>query len=99
MAMTLSGKLAEGLIQENPSVVSRIQESAPSEVIEELRQKFPDFIRACDADSLALEEFLQYGPVARFHNILLDGFAILMKEIQSRRERKLALLKEKDSTA
>ncbi len=84
MAMTLSGKLAEALIKEHPPVVSRIQGSAPREVIEELRQKFPDFVRACDAEALAPEEFRQYGPFIRFQNAILDGLAILIKEIQSR---------------
>ncbi len=84
IGMTLSGKLAEALLKEHPPVVSRIQESAPASVIEELRQKFPDFVRACDADALAPEEFRQYGPFIRFQNAILDGLSILMKEIQSR---------------
>ncbi len=50
MAMTLSGKLTEALIQEHPQVLSRIKESAPSEMLEELRQKFPDFVRAIYAE-------------------------------------------------
>ena len=83
MAMTLSGKLAERLIKEHPPLVSRIQGSAPSSGIEELRQEFPDFVRACDADALVPEEFRQYGPFIRFQNAILDGLAILMKEIQS----------------
>jgi transaldolase len=87
MSMTLSGKLADTLVQEHPQVVSSIEESAPAEVLKELRQKFPDFIRACEVDGLAPEEFLKFGPVTRFHNILLDGFSVLIKEIQSRREK------------
>ena len=83
--MTLSGALAGALIQEHPPVVSRIHESAPAEAIKDLREKFPDFVRACDADALAPEEFRAYGPVVRFQNSLVDGLAILMKEIQSRR--------------
>lgn len=86
MAMTLGWGLAETLIREHHPVVSRIQESAPSEIIEELRQKFPDFIRACDAEALKPEGFRSYGPVVRFQNIFLNGFATLIKEIQSRRK-------------
>ncbi len=85
MAMTLSGKLAEELINMHPPVVNRIQESAPREAIDELRQKFPDFVRACDADALAPGEFRQYGPFIRFQNAILDGLDILMDQIQSRR--------------
>ena len=87
MAMTLSGKLAEALIKEHPPVVSGVQESAPREVIEELWQEFPGFVRACDAEALAPEEFREYGPFIRFQNAILDGLWILMKEIQSRSRR------------
>ena len=89
MAMTLSGKLTEALIQEHPPVVSRIQESAPRKAIEELRQKFPDFVRACDTEALSPAEFRQYGPFIRFQNAILDGLSILMKEIQSRKDARL----------
>jgi transaldolase len=88
IAATLSGKLTNALIQEHPPVVRRIHESAPPEVTEELRQKFPNFIRACDEDSMVPEEFRNYGPVVRFQNALLDGFSTIMKEIQSRNEKR-----------
>ena len=85
MAMTLSGKLAGELAKMHPPVVNCIQESAPREAIEELRQKFPDFVRACDADALVPWEFREYGPFIRFQNAIVDGLDILMKQIQSRK--------------
>ena len=87
IAMTLGGTLTESLLSEHPQTTDRVQESAPSETIAELRRKFPDFVRACDADALAPEDFRSYGPVVRFQDIFLGGFAALIKEIQSRRRK------------
>ena len=84
MAITLSGALAGTLIQENPDVVDRIEAAVAPEIIEELRQTFPDFVRACDQDALVPEEFRSYGPVVRFQNSLLNGFATVIGEIQAR---------------
>ena len=85
MAMTLSGTLTEALVRECPPVESRIEASAPREVIEELRQKFPDFVNACDEGSMVPESFRSYGPVVRFQKSLANGLEIIMKEIRSRR--------------
>jgi transaldolase len=85
MAITLSGALARKLIDENPPVVNRIEASAPDDVIRELRDVFPDFVRACDVDSLASEEFRAYGPVVRFQNSLLGGMGTIIKEIEAAR--------------
>ena len=87
MAITLSGKLARTLLADAPPVASRVQTSAPRKVIDELRQKFPDFVRACDQNSMASEEFRSYGPVVRFQNSLAEGIDTIVKEIQLRRER------------
>ena len=85
MAITLSGSLAERLLSEHPPAVSRIEESAAVEAIAELRQKFPDFVRACDEGMLRPEEFCVYGPVVRFQNTFLSAFGALVGEIQSLR--------------
>ena len=68
----------------NPDVVDRIEAEAAPEVIAELRQTFPDFVRACDQGALVPEEFRSYGPVVRFQNSLLKGFATVIGEIQAR---------------
>ena len=85
MAMTLSGKLTETLIKQSPRVESRIEASAPREMIEELRQKFPDFVTACDEGSMAPEIFRSYGPVVRFQKSLAEGLEIIINEIRKRR--------------
>ena len=84
MAVTLSGKLTETLVRESPRVESRIESSAPREVIEQLRQKFPDFVKACDEGSMVPENFRSYGPVVRFQNSLVDGLEIIISEIRTR---------------
>lgn len=84
IAITLSAALIEAVIKEPPPVVNRIQESAPAEAVAELREKFPDFVKACDVGALAPEQFHEYGPFIRFQNAILGGMGILMKEIQSR---------------
>ncbi|HCN07274.1 MAG TPA: hypothetical protein DIT01_05015, partial [Lentisphaeria bacterium] len=84
MAITLSGALAGTLIEENPDVVDRIEAEVAPEILAELRQTFPDFVRACDQGALVPEEFRSYGPVVRFQNSLLKGFATVIGEIQAR---------------
>ena len=85
MAVTLSGKLTEALVRESPRVESRIESSAPRAVIKPLRQKFPDFVTACDEGSMVPENFRSYGPVVRFQNGLIDGMEIIIREIRNRR--------------
>ena len=89
VGITLSGKLAQELIAANPPLAPRIDASSPPEVIAEVREKFPDFVRACDADAMDPAEFRSYGPVVRFQNALLEGFATVVEEIQSRRVKKV----------
>ena len=83
-AMTLSGALAETLIEEHPDVVNRMDTPAPQAVIKELRDKFPDFVRACDEGAMVPEEFRPYGPVVRFQNSLSKGFDTIIEQIQSK---------------
>ena len=85
MAMTLSGKLTEALVRESPRVESRIEASAPHEVVEQLRRKFPDFVNACDEGAMVSESFRSYGPVVRLQKIFADGLEIIMNEIRTRR--------------
>ena len=84
IAITLSGALAGALIDEHPPVIARTDAAAPEAVINQLRQTFPDFVRACDEGAIAPEDFRPYGPVQRFQNSLLDGLATIIGEIQSR---------------
>jgi transaldolase len=83
MAITLGGSLMDAVQREKPPLANRIEMSASPEVIRELRDKFPDFVRACDAGALAAEEFREYGPVARFQNSFLTGFDQLIQQVRS----------------
>ena len=44
------------MIQMDAKVVSRIDEFPSRDVIDELKQKIPDFSRAYDQDGLSIEE-------------------------------------------
>lgn len=83
MASTLGGSLMDAVQRERPALENRIEASASPEVIRELRDKFPDFVRACDPGALAPAEVRAFGPVARFHNSFLAGFDQLIKEMRS----------------
>jgi len=85
VANTISAGLAEKLLQERPQVTNTIQKSAPLEVIEELRQNFPDFGLAYDVSGQSHNEILSYEPLIRFNNFFNNGFDVLINEIQSRR--------------
>ena len=82
MAITLGGILMDAVQREQPPLVNRIDASAPTEVVRELRDRFPDFARACDPGALAAEEFRVYGPVVRFQKSFLDGFELLTKQVR-----------------
>ena len=84
LAMTLSGALGAALVEERPEVVNRIDNSATQPIINELRDKFPDFVRACDQGVMKPEEFRLYGPVVRFQDSLSKGFDTIIEQIQSR---------------
>ena len=85
MVLTLSGSLMEAVQRERPAPASCIEASAAPETVRELRDKFPDFVRACDPTALRPEEFYEYGPVARFQNSFLSGFELLIKQIKQGR--------------
>ena len=85
MSMTLSGMLTEVLVEQSPPGKSLIETSAPRQVVEELREKFPGFVNACDEGSLIPESFRSYGPVVRFQKSLAGGLEVIMREIRNRR--------------
>ena len=46
-------------------IVSRIQRPVADRVVKELRNKFPDFVRAIDEKGMSRNEFDSYGPTVR----------------------------------
>jgi len=84
MAITLGGSLMDVVQREQPALTNRIEASAAPEAIRELRDKFPDFVRACDPGALAVEDFRTYGPVVRFQNSFLRSFDLLIQQINQK---------------
>ena len=85
MAITLGGGLMEVVRREKPAFECRIDVPTAPGIVTQLREKFPDFVLACDEGVLSPEDFRKYGPVVRFQKIFLDGFERLLQEIRSRR--------------
>ena len=86
--ITINWSTAEQIIRANTPVVSRIGQTTPAEIIEELAEKFSDFRRAIEPDGLGIEEFEDFGPVVLFRSSFLKGYGILLDEIAKRRDRK-----------
>jgi transaldolase len=61
--VTINWSTAQQITDVGTPVVSRIDAETPQPVIDELREKFIDFRRACDEDGLSAGEFAGYGPV------------------------------------
>ena len=85
--ITINWSTAEQIIRANPPVVSRIGQTTPAEIIEELTEKLSDFRKAADPDGLRIEEFEDYGPVVLFRNAFLKGYGTLLDEIAKRRKK------------
>jgi transaldolase len=83
--VTINWSTGQEIIDANTPVASRIDTDAPQAVIEELADKFPDFVKAYDEDGLAVEEYADFGPVQFFRNAFLKGWYLLLAEIPARR--------------
>ncbi|MBI4625611.1 MAG: transaldolase family protein [Verrucomicrobia bacterium] len=53
-------------------------------ILAELREKFPDFIRAHDEDTMQPSEFLGYGATVHTLNQFLGGYADLVAQVRAR---------------
>lgn len=69
---------ADELIRTNPVVVSRAGSPVPDFVIDELLGKLEDFRKAYSSDGLRVEEFKDFGPVARFRKSFEEGWETLL---------------------
>ncbi len=87
--ITLSGELTGELIEADPEISVTLETLSPAEVVAQMRDKFPDFVRACDIDAIAAEEFRSYGPVVRFQNALTAGLDRALQEVASRRKQRV----------
>lgn len=83
--VTINWKGGAGdLIQTNQPVVWRMGNPVPDYVVEGLKA-IPDFRRAYDDDGLRIEEFADFGPVALFRSMFIDGWKKLEAAITERR--------------
>jgi transaldolase len=58
----------------------------PRETVAKLRALLPDFRRAWDDGGLPLEEFAEFGPVALFRGMFVEGWRKLLDIIRQRRD-------------
>lgn len=61
-----------------------LDEPVDPAILAELRAKFPDFIRAHDADGMKPAEFLGYGATQHTLNQFLGGYADLLAQVRAR---------------
>ena len=74
---------ADKLIELNPPVICRIDTPSPKHIVNELRDKIPDFARAYDEDGLKTEEYMDFGPVELFRSSFIKGWDYLIDIIRS----------------
>ena len=60
----------------------RIDEPVPSEALDELRAKLPDFARAYEVDGLSVEEFDSYGATVRTLRTFISSYHDLVAEVR-----------------
>ena len=84
-ALACNWSTAQEIIDAGIPVVSRMDAETDQSVVDELREKLPDFSKAYDSDGLSVEEFADFGPVQLFRNAFLKGWYQLLVEVVSRR--------------
>lgn len=85
MHITINWSTAQTLIEEDGPVVSRIGTMEPTEIIEELDEKLPDFSKAYHEDGLTPDEYADFGPLQLFRNMFLDGHGQLLAQLSAHR--------------
>ncbi|MEO7599931.1 MAG: transaldolase, partial [Opitutus sp.] len=53
-------------------------------IVAELREKFPDFVRAYDENGMQPAGFVRYGATVHTLNQFLGGYADLLAQVRSR---------------
>jgi len=83
--ITINWSTAQELLAAAPPTEARMESETPPAVVQELRDKLPDFRLAWDVDALPVEEFADYGPVQFFRNNFIAGYENLLAAIATRR--------------
>ena len=76
---------ASSLLEADPRVVSLINAPVPDTVLDELRRKLPEFVRAYDIGALAVDEYADFGPVDLFRSNFLTAWDKALAAIAKRR--------------
>ena len=84
--ITINWSTFQELLELDPPIVNRIDATDDLKIIEELREKIPDFRRAYDDDGLTPSEFADFAPLLRFRNNFIDGCDAVLADIAKRRE-------------
>jgi transaldolase len=61
-----------------------LSDAVDSAIIAELREKFPDFVRAYDEDGMKPAEFVRYGATVHTLHQFLGGYADLLAQVRVR---------------
>lgn len=83
--ITINWSTAEELLSGDFSVEEMIETKVDNSIIDELSEKFPEFVQAYEIDGLSVSEFATFGPVQLFRNSFINGWYLLQAEIASRR--------------
>jgi transaldolase len=59
----------------------RMQDPVAPAIVDELRTRFPDFVRAFEPDGLSLEEFDTFGPTARTLRAFVGSYHELLHQV------------------
>jgi transaldolase len=86
LAITIGWSLARQIIEADGPVKSQIDTETPPAVLSELEKHLPDFRKSYSENSLAPEEFRDFGPVAAFQSTFLSGVETVLSAVASRRK-------------
>lgn len=82
--ITINWSTAREIMDADIPIISRMDVETDQSIVDELREKLPDFRKAYDSDGLSIEEYAGYGPVRLFRNAFLKGWHLLLAEVASR---------------
>ena len=85
--ITLNWREIEALLELDGPVVKRMDTATPTEVLDELSAKLPNFRRAYNVGAIEPQEFAGFGPLVLFRTMFLNGYARLLDEVAERRAR------------
>ena len=89
--ITINYSTFEELFALNPPIEDRIRAEDDPAVIEELREKIPDFRRAYDDDGLTPHEFANYAPLLRFRKNFINGCDAVLEQVAKYRRTSAAM--------